>query len=61
MSPDPQGSVSRELLEEIIEEGTQAFGSVLEKLFNAAMEVERSQFVGAEPYERTNERRGYSN
>lgn len=61
MSPDPQGSVSRELLEEIIEEGTEAFGSVLEKLFNAAMEVERSQFLGAEPYERTDERRGYGN
>ena len=34
---------------------------MLEKLFNLAMGVERSEFLGAEPYERTSQRRGHAN
>ena len=45
----------------MIEEGTEAFRKVLEKLFNLAMGVERSEFLGAAPYERTSQRRGHAN
>ena len=45
----------------MIEEGTEAFRKVLEKLFNLATGVERSEFLGAEPYERTSQRRGHAN
>ena len=61
MNPDPKESLPREILEELMEEGAQAFRSVLEKLVNLAMELERSEFLGAEPYERTRERRDHAN
>ena len=61
MSPDLEKRVPREILEELIEEGTEAFRGILEKLFNVAMQLERSEFLGAEAYERTKSRRGYRN
>lgn len=61
MHPDPKRSIPREVLEELIAEGSEAFGSILEKLLNTAMQLERSEFLKAEPYERTDQRRGYSN
>ena len=61
MNPDPKTTVPREMLEELIQEGTEAFRSVLEKLFNLAMQLERSEFLQAGPYERTDRRRGYAN
>ena len=61
MAPDLEERVPREILEALIEEGTEAFRKVLEKLLNVAMGVERSEFLGAEPYERTRQRRGYAN
>ena len=61
MNPDLEKRVPREILEELIEEGTEAFRGILEKLFNVAMQLERSEFLGAEAYERTENRRGYRN
>ena len=61
MNPDPKESLPREILEELMEEGTEAFRNVLEKLFNLAMEMERSEFLGAGPYQRTEERRDHAN
>ena len=40
MSPDLEKRVPREILEELIEEGTEAFRGILEKLFNVAMQLE---------------------
>ena len=61
MNPDLEKRVPREILEELIEEGTEAFRGILEKLFNVAMQLERSEFLGAEAYERIASRRGYRN
>lgn len=61
MTPDPKTSLPREILEELIEEGAEAFRSVLEKLFNLAMQLERSEFLQAGPYERTARRRDHAN
>ena len=61
MNPDLKESLPREMLEEFMEEGAGAFRKVLEKLLNLAMELERSEFLGAEPYERTRERRDHAN
>ena len=57
MNPDPRERLPREIFEELMEEGAEAFRNVLEKLLNLAMELERSEFLGAEPYERTSRRR----
>ncbi len=46
LNPDLEKRVPREILEELIEEGTEAFRGILEKLFNVAMQVERSEFLG---------------
>ena len=61
MNPDLKESLPREILEELMEEGAGAFRKVIEKLLNLAMELERSEFLGAEPYERTRERRDHAN
>ena len=61
MAPDLEDRVPREILEALIQEGTEAFRKVLEKLLNLAMGLERSEFLGAEPYERTSQRRGHAN
>ena len=61
MNPNLKESLPREILEELMEEGAGAFRKVLEKLLNLAMELERSEFLGAEPYERTRERRDHAN
>ena len=61
MNPDLKASIAEEVVEELMEEGTEAFRSVLEKLFNVAMRIERSDYLGAEPYERSDTRRGHAN
>ena len=40
MTPDPEQRLPRELLKELIEEGSDAFRGVLEKLLNTAMQME---------------------
>ena len=49
------------IMEVLISDGPEIFKEVLERLFNEAMEIERSEFLGAEPYERSNERIGHAN
>ena len=42
----------------LIGQGTEGIKPVLELLFNAAMKVEREQFLGAGAHERSEERKG---
>jgi len=50
-----------QVLEVLIENGMEGMASALEIVFNEAMKLERADFLGAGSYERTAERRGYSN
>ena len=59
MNPDPKESLPREILKELMEQGADAFRSVLETLLNLAME--RAEFLGTNPYERTSRRRDQAN
>jgi transposase-like protein len=43
------------------EHGTDAIASAFTTLLNLAMQIEREQVLGAAPYERTDQRRGYAN
>ena len=61
MTPDPKQRLPRELLRELIEEGSEAFRGVLEKLINAAMQLEREEFLGARRWERSEQRRDHAN
>jgi transposase-like protein len=50
-----------QVLEVLIENGLDGMATAMEVVFNEAMKIERAGFLGAEPNERTSERRGYAN
>lgn len=54
-------SLEESLLEELSEHGFSGIARCMEILVNHAMKVERNKFLGAVPYERTEERQGYAN
>jgi putative transposase len=51
----------QEVLELLVDHGFDGLAQAMQTLFNEAMKLERSQVLGARPYERTRERRGYAN
>ncbi len=51
----------QELLELLAERGFEGMAQAMQTLLNEAMKLERSQVLGARPYERTAERRGWAN
>ena len=61
MTCDANSSVYDAVLERLLTEGSTGFKSALETLLNEAMKLERSRHLQASPYERTDERKGYSN
>jgi transposase-like protein len=54
-------SLVEQILKGLIGQGTEGLSPILELLFNAAMKIEREQFLGASSHERTEERKGYAN
>ena len=50
-----------EILEFLAEHGFAGMAQAMQMLLNEAMKLERSQVLGAQPYQRTHERRGYAN
>lgn len=63
MTPEPtiENKLIEDVLEALISGGTEGIRPVLEKLMNEAMKIERSQFLGAGPYERSPQRIGRAN
>lgn len=49
------------VMELLIENGFEGFADVLRILLNEAMKIERDQALCAQPYERTDSRKGYAN
>ncbi len=47
--------------EDIVEKGLEAIPELMRVLINNAMQVERSKYLRAEQYERTEDRKGYAN
>jgi transposase-like protein len=58
---DPDRNPITSALELLTENGFEGMASAIELLLNEAMQMERSAFLGAAPYERTDGRRGYAN
>ena len=50
-----------QIVEQLCQDGLNGLDQVVSTLINHAMEVERSKFLQAQPYERTNARNGYAN
>jgi putative transposase len=57
----PSPTTMGELCEVLISNGLPGLKEVLEKMLNMAMQLERQEAIGAEPYERTEDRCGYAN
>ena len=53
--------LTEEILEQIAAEGLEALPELIRILINEAMRLEREQYLGAGPYERTPERCGHAN
>lgn len=51
----------KEVLRVLADNGMNGSGRALEILLNAAMKLERAEFLNAQPYERTDERVGHAN
>ncbi len=51
----------QEVLELLADHGFDGMAQAMQTLLNEAMKLERSQVLGAQPYQRTLERRGYAN
>jgi len=50
-----------ELMEQVAEQGLEILPELIRIVVNAAMQAERSEHLQAEPYQQTEERRGYAN
>lgn len=59
--PDEGGPAWREVLELLAEQGFDGLAEAMQTLLNEAMKLERSQVLGARPYQRTALRQGYAN
>lgn len=61
MTYEEDYSIPAEILEQICKQGFDALPDLVRIMINAAMRIERQKHLGAGPYERTPERRGYAN
>lgn len=61
MTHEDQSTVFSELLQLLTEHGFDGMSEAMEILLNEAMKLERSEVLGALPYQRSESRRGYAN
>lgn len=61
MTPELDKTIAQEVIEVLMNEGTEGISKVMQKLLNEAMKHERNQFLNAKPYERSGGRKGYAN
>jgi len=59
--PNSDNTLLNQLVNQISTHGSEGMTEVLRLLLNQAMEIERAQALGANPYERTDTRKGYAN
>ena len=61
MTQQDNDNVLQAAVELLNQNGFEAYGRVLQILLDQAMKIERTEALGAEPYERSKRRRGYAN
>lgn len=61
MTHPQQSTQLDQLVQLIAENGFDGMANAIEILFNEAMKLQRDEALNAQPYERTDERRGYAN
>ena len=57
----PDFTLPAELLEQIAEQGFEALPELIRIVINEAMRMERQNYLGVAPYQRSPERRGHGN
>lgn len=53
--------ITSDILDMVSQSGLDRIGEAIQVLINAAMQVEREKYLGARPYERTEDRKGHAN
>ena len=48
-------------MEQILEQGFEVVPELIRTIINTAMQIERQNHLGLDPYERSSKRRGYAN
>ena len=61
MTHQTESTILNSVVETILANGFDGMGEAMTVLFNEAMKIERSKFLRAAPWERTEERNGHSN
>lgn len=61
MTPRIDDRTAKEIMELLLVQGSDGMAAVFQKLMNEVMKEERSKFLRARPYERSEMRRGYAN
>ena len=61
MTHPPEDSAIRAAMESLIENGLDGMGEAIRILMNEAMKIERTDFLQATPYERSEDRVGHAN
>jgi putative transposase len=54
-------SVIQEVVKLLADDGFDGLGEAIRRIINEAMRLERQNYLGVGPYERSEERRGYAN
>ena len=61
MTHEEQSNSVSQAVQLLAEHGFEGMANAIEILFNEAMRLQRQDYIGAAPYERSDERRAYAN
>jgi putative transposase len=61
LTPEMDHSLLRGVLKVLAEKGLDGLGPVFQTVLNEAMKIERSEYLQADPYERSSTRKGHAN
>ena len=61
MAHQPDSTVVETVVQLLCESGLSQMAEAVRIMLNEAMRIERAQVIGADPYERSERRQGYSN
>ncbi len=61
MTHQMQSNDLNDAVQLLADNGFEGMANAMQILFNEAMKLERTEYIGAEPYQRTDQRRAYAN
>lgn len=61
MTHQRQSNELSEAVQLLSDNGFEGMANAMQVLFNEAMKIERTEYIGGQPYQRTQKRRSYAN